>query len=374
MMLSVPFDQVAMLPPEIQVMAGYSIHPPFIGHVDGRHPLKAAETPAHQEFSRKLEEGPSSTGWVQIAGVWALSCMVRRSFGPGSLVPRWRCQAVMNTPGNRIMADQRSTSPGPAFSSSKASVCEQQTWMTTPTRGEGCRTLVVVRVQDSGIHNAVKLHVALGICIVCSTRHTRGEGLESCHGSRHGGELDCFCDPEHGKLIRGLTSSTQQPRYVVCKISGKPHLGFRTQTRFKSLDPVWHEWIDLEGLELGDTMHFKVFSQEDKKDHEFLGDAKIVARALGLLRFATTTMQIARQGSRALSGTGILDLKSMGEGGEVGGQALPDCICLSVARHCDCRCEVTPAGWDGGVTLMLRGRKARFRVLQFTGFRATGVL
>ena len=43
MMLSVPFDQVAMLPPEIQVMAGYSIHPPFIGHVDGRHPLKAAE-------------------------------------------------------------------------------------------------------------------------------------------------------------------------------------------------------------------------------------------------------------------------------------------------------------------------------------------
>ena len=43
MMLSVPFDQVAALPPEIQIMAGYSIHPPFIGHVDGRHPLKAAE-------------------------------------------------------------------------------------------------------------------------------------------------------------------------------------------------------------------------------------------------------------------------------------------------------------------------------------------
>ena len=43
MMLSLPFDQVAMLPDEIQIMAGYSIHPPFIGHVDGRHPLKAAE-------------------------------------------------------------------------------------------------------------------------------------------------------------------------------------------------------------------------------------------------------------------------------------------------------------------------------------------
>lgn len=43
MMLSLPFDQVSRLPPEIQSMAGYSIHPPFIGHVDGRHPLKAAE-------------------------------------------------------------------------------------------------------------------------------------------------------------------------------------------------------------------------------------------------------------------------------------------------------------------------------------------
>ena len=100
----------------------------------------------------------------------------------------------------------------------KALVCEQQTWMTTPTRGEGCRTLVVVCVQDSGIHSTVKLQVALGICIICSTRHTRVEGLGSPHGSRHSGEHE-------------VDSATQQPRYVVCKISGKPHLGFRTQTR-----------------------------------------------------------------------------------------------------------------------------------------------
>eukprot|EP00929_Paragymnodinium_shiwhaense_P095004 TRINITY_DN55934_c0_g1_i1.p1 TRINITY_DN55934_c0_g1~~TRINITY_DN55934_c0_g1_i1.p1 ORF type:complete len:195 (+),score=28.77 TRINITY_DN55934_c0_g1_i1:497-1081(+) len=42
MMLSIPFDEVSKLPEELQSMAGYSIHPPFIGHVDGRHPLKAA--------------------------------------------------------------------------------------------------------------------------------------------------------------------------------------------------------------------------------------------------------------------------------------------------------------------------------------------
>ena len=41
--MSVPFDKVQELPETIQSMIGYSIHPPFIGHVDGRHPLKAAE-------------------------------------------------------------------------------------------------------------------------------------------------------------------------------------------------------------------------------------------------------------------------------------------------------------------------------------------
>lgn len=42
-MMSVPFQEVQELPEAIQSMIGYSIHPPFIGHVDGRHPLKAAE-------------------------------------------------------------------------------------------------------------------------------------------------------------------------------------------------------------------------------------------------------------------------------------------------------------------------------------------
>ena len=42
MMLSLPFEEVSSLPADIRCMAGYSIHPPFIGHVDGRHPVKAA--------------------------------------------------------------------------------------------------------------------------------------------------------------------------------------------------------------------------------------------------------------------------------------------------------------------------------------------
>jgi hypothetical protein len=31
------------MPPALQSLLGYSIFPPFMGHVDGRHPLKALQ-------------------------------------------------------------------------------------------------------------------------------------------------------------------------------------------------------------------------------------------------------------------------------------------------------------------------------------------
>ena len=39
--LGVPADDVPRLSTRIQELIGYGIHPPFMGHVDGRHPLKA---------------------------------------------------------------------------------------------------------------------------------------------------------------------------------------------------------------------------------------------------------------------------------------------------------------------------------------------
>jgi len=41
--LVVPFPVVQKLPLALQSLVGYSIHPPFIGHVDGIHPLKQLE-------------------------------------------------------------------------------------------------------------------------------------------------------------------------------------------------------------------------------------------------------------------------------------------------------------------------------------------
>jgi ectoine hydroxylase-related dioxygenase (phytanoyl-CoA dioxygenase family) len=38
--LIVPPSIVPSLSPKLQSMIGYSVHPPFIGHVDGLHPLK----------------------------------------------------------------------------------------------------------------------------------------------------------------------------------------------------------------------------------------------------------------------------------------------------------------------------------------------
>jgi ectoine hydroxylase-related dioxygenase (phytanoyl-CoA dioxygenase family) len=40
---SVPREQAARMSPRVQSMLGYSIHPPFMGHVNGVHPLRMLE-------------------------------------------------------------------------------------------------------------------------------------------------------------------------------------------------------------------------------------------------------------------------------------------------------------------------------------------
>jgi ectoine hydroxylase-related dioxygenase (phytanoyl-CoA dioxygenase family) len=40
MLLSVPPETVAAYPPRVQQLLGYNIHPPFMGHVNGVHPMK----------------------------------------------------------------------------------------------------------------------------------------------------------------------------------------------------------------------------------------------------------------------------------------------------------------------------------------------
>ncbi|MEM9053992.1 MAG: phytanoyl-CoA dioxygenase family protein [Pseudomonadota bacterium] len=40
MLLAVPPEKAAQLPPKVQELLGYSIHPPFMGYVDGRHPRR----------------------------------------------------------------------------------------------------------------------------------------------------------------------------------------------------------------------------------------------------------------------------------------------------------------------------------------------
>jgi len=41
MLLAVPPDMAARYPKRVQELLGYSIHPPFMGYVDGRHPAKS---------------------------------------------------------------------------------------------------------------------------------------------------------------------------------------------------------------------------------------------------------------------------------------------------------------------------------------------
>ena len=39
--LAVPQDIVRTVPQRLQELLGYNIHPPFVGYVDGRHPLRS---------------------------------------------------------------------------------------------------------------------------------------------------------------------------------------------------------------------------------------------------------------------------------------------------------------------------------------------
>jgi hypothetical protein len=40
MLLSVPPEQVTLLPDRVKQLLGYSIHPPFMGYSDGMHPQR----------------------------------------------------------------------------------------------------------------------------------------------------------------------------------------------------------------------------------------------------------------------------------------------------------------------------------------------
>ena len=44
--LAVPRDMAARYSPRVQALLGYSIHPPFMGYVDGMHPRRLID-PSH---------------------------------------------------------------------------------------------------------------------------------------------------------------------------------------------------------------------------------------------------------------------------------------------------------------------------------------
>jgi ectoine hydroxylase-related dioxygenase (phytanoyl-CoA dioxygenase family) len=47
-LLIAPPDKARHLPPRIQTMLGYNIHPPFIGQVEGKHPLRLVDEGAYK--------------------------------------------------------------------------------------------------------------------------------------------------------------------------------------------------------------------------------------------------------------------------------------------------------------------------------------
>ena len=66
-------DAAATFSPRVQSMLGYSIHPPFMGHIDGMHPMRVLD-PAYSDANHghaaraaALLEGRAATvgDWVR---------------------------------------------------------------------------------------------------------------------------------------------------------------------------------------------------------------------------------------------------------------------------------------------------------------------
>lgn len=72
------------------------------------------------------------------------------------------------------------------------------------------------------------------------------------------GDLNGFSDP-----------------YVMCSVSGKSHLNFRTATLETCLNPIWKETFEIHGVELGDTLRFRVMDwDDDGSEDDLIGVAK----------------------------------------------------------------------------------------------------
>ena len=53
--LAVPRDVMRALPPALQELLGYNVHPPFVGYVDGRHPRRLLEEGADERREQERE-------------------------------------------------------------------------------------------------------------------------------------------------------------------------------------------------------------------------------------------------------------------------------------------------------------------------------
>ena len=60
-LLIAPPDVARRLPPRVRAMLGYSIHPPFIGQVEGKHPLRLVDDEAYRARELPTPRSPTAS-------------------------------------------------------------------------------------------------------------------------------------------------------------------------------------------------------------------------------------------------------------------------------------------------------------------------
>jgi len=111
----------------------------------------------------------------------------------------------------------------------------------------------------------------------------------------------CFVQVLRGEGLRAADVTGFSDPYCICGVPGKPATQDQTRRKKRTLKPVWDEFLEIHGYQVGEALDFTVMDHDYFTKDDFLGWARVSGEELSSRFFE-----------------GALDLKDDGQHGTVG--------------------------------------------------------
>jgi Ca2+-dependent lipid-binding protein len=123
----------------------------------------------------------------------------------------------------------------------------------------------VLQLEDAG--KGINAELSVEVTVLPQNGDTQGERafvrIERAHGLR---------------AVHSTFDGGKSNPYVVCQIPGKPYSKWQTAVRKKTLEPEWHEEVEVTDYLAGDNLEFTVLDHDlFRKQGEFLGTCMVGA-------------------------------------------------------------------------------------------------